>query len=174
MSGDREAVEAARDLAAQAAMLYDEVLDDVAASPVGHPVRRLHSALGDLAHAALATPAPANDDAAAAAALAEAVLAVHRPYNGPNEYVGCMGKSCWPGTNRTTPWPCTLARLAQAALATPALANDDAAASVERVRALADGWVGFDDSHHYGDAVLMALGPAALAPPVPTDTEGES
>ena len=28
----------------------------------------------------------------------------------------------------------------------------------EGVTALADGWVGFDDSHHYGDAILKAIG----------------
>lgn len=47
-------------------------------------------------------------------------------------------------------------------------ARDRAAveAALAPVRALAEGWVGFDDSHHYGDAVLKLL------PPAPT--EGES
>lgn len=33
-----------------------------------------------------------------------------------------------------------------------------AAERLAAVRTLAEGWVGFDDSHHYGDAVLKALG----------------
>lgn len=52
-------------------------------------------------------------------ALALMVLAVHKSYDGPNGYVGCSGKSCWPSANRTTAWPCTLARAAQDALSPP-------------------------------------------------------
>lgn len=55
MTEQTDAAEVARD----AATLYDEVRGDVMAEPVGSLVRRLHSALGDLAHAVLTAPDPA-------------------------------------------------------------------------------------------------------------------
>jgi hypothetical protein len=34
--------------------------------------------------------------------------------------------------------------------------------ALKRLIALGDGWVGLDDSHHYGDAILVAVGPDIL------------
>jgi hypothetical protein len=39
---------------------------------------------------------------------------------------------------------------------------DPREAALSRLRDLGSGWVGFDDSHHYGDAVLKAIGPDVL------------
>jgi hypothetical protein len=52
MTEQTDAAEVARD----AATLYDEVHAAVMAEPVGSLARRLHSALGDLAHAVLTAP----------------------------------------------------------------------------------------------------------------------
>lgn len=40
--------------------------------------------------------------------------------------------------------------------------------AVEAATSLGEGWVGFDDSHHYGDALLQALAPVLtrVIPPV--------
>ena len=45
--------------------------------------------------------------------------------------------------------------------------------ALARVVALANSWVGFDDSHHYGDAVLTTIGPDVLNRVTPPG-EGES
>lgn len=55
VQGARAGETALREQAREAAALYDETRDAVIASPVGSIERRLHSALGDLAHAALTT-----------------------------------------------------------------------------------------------------------------------
>lgn len=51
-----------RALADDAAALYDDRLAEVAALPPGSVGRRLHSMLGDLAHAALDAPVSASQD----------------------------------------------------------------------------------------------------------------
>jgi hypothetical protein len=50
--------------------------------------------------------------------------------------------------------------------------DEELRAALDRVRALGDGWVGFDNSHHFGDAVLTAIGSALLADQPPTPDEG--
>ena len=55
--------------------------------------------------------------------------------------------------------PACIALDAMSSIRVTSHAEKDALA---RVAALASSWVGFDDSHHYGDAVLKAIGPDVL------------
>ena len=73
-------------------------------SPEGHCAR--------LADAALSVLPDMDALTADSLTLADAVLAAHRSYGGPNGYVGCHGRSCWPSEFQTAPWPCDLAQKA--------------------------------------------------------------